>query len=61
MLGVCRETPDEVYGWLERNPASHRLVRDPEGTAEDALGVRFYPFSYVIGRDGRIGGIVDYQ
>ena len=54
MLGVAHETADEIYGWLERNPAGHRIVRDPDAAAEQAFGVRFYPFSYLIGRDGRI-------
>lgn len=48
-----RETDAAVRRFLERQPLTLPVLRDADGAAAKAFGVRVFPTTVVVGRDGR--------
>lgn len=48
-----RETDAAIGGFLERMPITLTVLRDADGAAARAYGVRIFPTTVAIGRDGR--------
>ena len=48
-----RETDHAIKTFLDRMPLSLTVLRDTDGAAARAFGVRVFPTTVVIGRDGR--------
>lgn len=48
-----RETDAAVRRFLDRNPLTLPVLRDTDGGAAQAFGIRIFPTTVVFGRDGR--------
>ncbi|HEY6511908.1 MAG TPA: TlpA disulfide reductase family protein [Burkholderiaceae bacterium] len=48
-----RETDAAIRNFLERMPITLTVLRDADGAAARAYGVRVFPTTVVVGRDGR--------
>ena len=49
-----RETDAALRRFAERQPLSLPILRDVDGAAARAFGVRIFPTTLVVGRDGRV-------
>jgi peroxiredoxin len=60
-----QETAARIRPFAERLGLALRIVRDHDGSARDAWGVRVFPSTFVVGPDGRIAlagiGAVDWD
>ena len=49
-----QEGEARINGFLQRRPLDLPIVRDADGAAKTAWGVKVFPTSFVVGPDGRI-------
>lgn len=48
------EREEDVRAYLEENPVPFLVLRDPEGTIAEKIGVEALPTMMILGRDGRV-------
>jgi len=57
VLAISYEAPDAMQGFLQQNAYTMAVGSDPERKVVGAYGIRGWPSTYVIGKDGKIAHV----
>src|SRR5262245_31443245 len=57
VLAISYEAPDAMQGFLQQNAYTMAVGSDPERKVVTAYGIRGWPSTYVIGKDGKIAHV----